>query len=536
MLEKIIQRQWYLQKHLEASLLKEREDYLCHVASQRDYRHNYMLSLADYLLLIVTKLDLKEGGCEKISIERIKQAAEAWSHTQKDHPMKRTEYTPNSYGKFMNVAFAWLEYIGRLDNLYTGNSIINRLFSRKFHKLRYLTYPMLKERMAYIEFWEKRGATRQSLREIAAYQLHLLDYFGDRKPREINENELKRAAKKWATVEKSGIKSTTEGHYAYMRFMNFGVGWFSYLGIYEPTRYSFPHKNIVDAYLESIVNEKGYSTRTAEGRYSMLKTFFSSISEMLLSEITPLTLDEYLEKRHADGCNRRTIAITVTVLRCFFHYAADNNLCERALALSLKAPRIYTAEDVPSFVPWDAIQAIIEKKTNCRGRWLRDYPVFLLLAVYGMRCSEVTGLRLTDIDWRAETIYLRRAKNCRHQILPLLPIVGDAIIRYIKEARFNNERDECLFLTMRAPHKPITTSSVYQMVSMELKVEGVRLRHYGPHSLRHACATRLINTGHSLKEIADLLGHVRLDTTRIYAKVDLNGLRQVADMNWEGVL
>lgn len=62
------------------------------------------------------------------------------------------------------------------------------------------------------------------------------------------------------------------------------------------------------------------------------------------------------------------------------------------------------------------------------------------------------------------------------------------------------------------------------------------MRHYGLHSLRHTCATRLINTGHSLKEIADLLGHIGLDTTRIYAKVDIKNLRKVADMDWEGLL
>lgn len=152
------------------------------------------------------------------------------------------------------------------------------------------------------------------------------------------------------------------------------------------------------------------------------------------------------------------------------------------------------------------------------------------------RCSEVTNLKLKDIDWRNETLHLRRAKNCMPQVLPLLPIVGDAIIRYIKEARFNKSRNEYLFLCKRAPHEQLSTSTIYNLVRDELKGKGLELRHYGPHSLRHTCATRLINTGHSLKEIADLLGHIGLDTTRIYAKVDIKNLRKVADMDWEGLL
>ncbi len=145
-------------------------------------------------------------------------------------------------------------------------------------------------------------------------------------------------------------------------------------------------------------------------------------------------------------------------------------------------------------------------------------------------------MKLKDIDWRNETLHLKRVKNCKPQVLPLLPIIGDAIIRYLKEIRFNKGKNEYLFLCKRAPHGQLSTSAIYNLVKHELMDKGLELRHYGPHSLRHACATRLINTGHSLKEIADLLGHMQLDTTRIYAKVDVKNLRKVAEMNWEGLL
>lgn len=161
--------------------------------------------------------------------------------------------------------------------------------------------------------------------------------------------------------------------------------------------------------------------------------------------------------------------------------------------------------------------------------------MLLLLSVYGMRCSEVLELKLKDIDWRKEQIYLHRAKNCKPQILPLLPFVGEAIIRYIKEVRQNESHCETLFICMRAPYRPLTNAALYRIVSAALKDEHVELKHYGPHSLRHGCATHLVNAGYSMKEIADLLGHQQLDTTRIYAKVDLANLRKVADMEWGGI-
>ena len=82
----------------------------------------------------------------------------------------------------------------------------------------------------------------------------------------------------------------------------------------------------------------------------------------------------------------------------------------------------------------------------------------------------------------------------------------------------------------------MTTSSIYKIVHDELVKYDLNVKHLGPHTLRHSCATHLVNSGHSMKEVADLLGHQMLDTTRIYAKVDLVGLRKVADMRWEGLL
>jgi site-specific recombinase XerD len=224
------------------------------------------------------------------------------------------------------------------------------------------------------------------------------------------------------------------------------------------------------------------------------------------------------------------------VLRDFFRYGQAKGWNTPSLALSLKAPRTYKNEDVPSFVPWDVVRKILDERKAGGGIAVRDYAVLLLLSAYGMRCSEVTGMKLKDIDWRKEQFFLRRAKGCKPQMMSLLPIVGDAIIRYIREVRYNESKSEYLFVCIRAPHGKLSNAAVYRMVSGALKGHGVHLRHYGPHSLRHGRATQLINTGYSLKEIADILGHMRLDTTTIYAKVDMKTLRAVADMDWEGLL
>ena len=108
------------------------------------------------------------------------------------------------------------------------------------------------------------------------------------------------------------------------------------------------------------------------------------------------------------------------------------------------------------------------------------------------------------------------------------------MVRYLKEVRPKNSTHREIFLTLRAPFRPM--KKFYGIVASRWKPLNVNIKHHGPHSLRHACATRLINQGVSLKTIADQLGHRDLETTRIYAKVDLPRLREVANFNLGGVL
>jgi integrase len=158
---------------------------------------------------------------------------------------------------------------------------------------------------------------------------------------------------------------------------------------------------------------------------------------------------------------------------------------------------------------------------------IRARPILMLFAIYGLRAGEVNRLRLDDLDWEHELLSVVSSKIKRVRTYPLVRSVGDAILRYLQEVRPHSPHRE-LFLSLHAPFRPVH-STPWCLVARRLKSLGVSLPHYGPHALRHACAARLLAAGASLKEIGDQLGHVDPDTTRIYAKVDLVGLRQVAD-------
>jgi len=112
---------------------------------------------------------------------------------------------------------------------------------------------------------------------------------------------------------------------------------------------------------------------------------------------------------------------------------------------------------------------------------------------------------------------------------------GKAIQRYLKKARPECARKE-LFLTLHAPFRRLSAGALYHLTSSLLHRLDIASPKRGPHALRHASATYLLNSGSSLKAVGDHLGHRSLGTTRIYAKVDLAGLRTVAAFDLGGLL
>jgi integrase len=184
---------------------------------------------------------------------------------------------------------------------------------------------------------------------------------------------------------------------------------------------------------------------------------------------------------------------------------------------------------------WRDVQRLIASVSDDQSIHIRDRAVILLLAIYGMRIGEICNLTLDDFDWKAERIRVRRLKRGTIQQYPLIPEVGNSILRYLREARPRVPYRE-VFLTEQTPYRPATKRAVGATIATRIKALGLRLPHYGPHCLRHACATHLLAQGFSLKEIGDHLGHSSSRSTQIYAKVDVLGLRKVSEIDFSSLI
>jgi integrase/recombinase XerD len=287
--------------------------------------------------------------------------------------------------------------------------------------------------------------------------------------------------------------------------------------------------SLVDDFAQWMAQERGLSAQTIQNRRWHVERFLSWLDEHSrhVSDLTIRDIDEFFEALHAKGLSRVTIKIYANGVRAFLRHAERRAWCPTGLADLLSGPRIYRYHELPLGPSWDDIRKLIESTASDEPADIRDRAIIMLFAIYGLRAGEVAKLRLEDIDWEQDQLTVPRSKQRRRQVYPLVPSVGQAIIRYLKEVRPPCSLPH-VFLKVLAPIGPMTSSNLYRIVAVRLKALGIAGHRYGPHALRHACAGRLLTKGLSLKEIGDHLGHRSLDSTRVYAKVDLQGLREVA--------
>lgn len=198
-------------------------------------------------------------------------------------------------------------------------------------------------------------------------------------------------------------------------------------------------------------------------------------------------------------------------------------------------PRIYRDEGLPAGPSWTTVQRLLAGVAGDCPKDVRDRALLLLFAVYGWRSGEVSHLCLEDIDWKRECISVTRSKSYRAQVYPLTTGVGEAILRYLQEVRPRCQRRE-VFLARNAPWRPLSQGALWHIVADRLRQFPETSVHQGPHSLRHACATRLVSEGMTFPEISNHLGHRSVNSTRIYAKIDLASLREVGRLDLGGLL
>jgi integrase/recombinase XerD len=229
-----------------------------------------------------------------------------------------------------------------------------------------------------------------------------------------------------------------------------------------------------------------------------------------------------------------TAQVVASALRSYLRFRALQH-ADRVEPLLAAVPSAahWRLAALPEYLEEDELASLMAAFDPKRAQHQRDYAIVRCLVDLGLRSCEVAALRLDDIDWKNGTLTVRVGKAQRCDLLPLPSLTGAAIAQYLHKAR-PTTKSRAVFVRHRAPlHVPVNASVIRSVVRQAAARSGLTNRLHGPHRLRHSAATRMLHGGATLKEIADILRHRSLDTTAIYAKVDIPRLAAIAQP-WPG--
>lgn len=414
--------------------------------------------------------------------------------------------------------------------------MFEKLFTQRGALLRHQHAPLVAERASYLSRRAEQGAAPGTLLRVARELLvivHELDLANDLM---ITPQTIEAAADHWARRQRRRHRAQTE-RWSRDLFRQIATDWLRFLGrldLPEPEPQTFAA--LVERFVDELQHQNGLSTTTIAHYRWHIERFLNwfSAQRQDFAAVCVADTDAFLAGQGARWC-RVSIVTCAKALRAFFRYAEAQRWCRAGVAAAIESPRLFRDETLPAGPAWEDVPSIIPLSDSTQPRAIHDRAILLLFIVYGLRSGEVAKLRLEDIDWVSEQLTVTRTKQYRSQIYPLSHAVGTAIVRYLREVRPGSRCRE-VFLTLRAPFRPLTVSGLYHVTRSRFRQLSIPSPHYGPHALRHACACHLLADGFALEAIGDHLGHRDLGSTRHYARVNLTGLREVARFDLGGVL
>jgi len=411
------------------------------------------------------------------------------------------------------------------------------LFPGPIALARHRTSPLADERRQFLQHLHDLGYARLSLKAVGCELVVITRYLDLSGGAALDRTTIETAARSWA-AHQIRRRHGTNAKLSTRNFRYWAEQWLRWLGrLPAPVPVAAPaFQPLLDGFKAYMADEQGLTPLSIRSHSWKTEKFLAwyLAQGRAFADVTIQDVDAFLTVKGRATWSRRSVAVAVQALRAFFRYAERTHVCRAGIAAALVGPPLYDLESLPAGPPWADVEAIITSLTTSRPADIRSLAALILFATYGFRVGEVAGLTLDDVDWEHGVIRIRRLKRHDVQTYPLSTQAGIALLRYIADVRPRGRWRE-VFLTLQAPHRPLSCAGFYNLASHALCARGLRLRHHGPHALRHACATRLLSQGLSFKDIGDHLGHRSADATAIYAKVDLPSLRDVARFDLGGV-
>ncbi len=387
----------------------------------------------------------------------------------------------------------------------------------------HLAAPLLEERERFLQHLQWEGANQRTLKRVAQGLIKTIRCFRLTNLRDVQLSEVHRAVARWQSRRCAGW--TPEFFWTAKRWFRF------HHRLRLPARPPEPYATKIVEFTNFLTNS-ALSSETVRGRRLTATLFLRWLSEQhrRLRSASLNDVDTFFSfKKATNAWSPGAIATAAAELRSFFRYAENRHWCSHGIAIGIAGPRMPRYRNTRHPPTWREVRQILAIPATSRAE-IRANAILSLFTRYGLRASDVINLRLADFNWKAKTLHVRRSKSRSFQRFPIERETAASILGYIM-----NVRPKCscphLFVTLNPPFRPVHNSSLWRITSVRFSRLGIHCRPRGPHSLRYACAQRLLQRGLSFKEISDFLGHRGLQSVRIYAKCDIELLRRVADFS-----
>ena len=296
----------------------------------------------------------------------------------------------------------------------------------------------------------------------------------------------------------------------------------------KPTFNDSPLSHLKGQYENYLLKERGLSTATGSGYWPYIQRFLLERfgnKPMRFCALCPQDIDSFL-LRHAPERTARVAQLMVSALRSFLRFLFRYGETKCDLSAGVPTVAAWRLSEVPKYIKPEEVECLLESCNRTTSVGQRNFSILLLMARLGLRAGEIVALELGDINWRTAELTIRgKGQFCDR--LPLPQSVGDALAIYLK-----NNRPRCstrrVFVRMRAPYRGFKDSTtVSTIVRRTVEKSGLITPSKGAHLLRHSLATGMLRKGASMTEIGELLRHRSPNSTEIYAKVDIEGLRSI---------
>lgn len=398
------------------------------------------------------------------------------------------------------------------------------IFSQRVTIERHRSGPYANERERYLRHCAAVGCTANSQRTAAVATLRVAHQLTPTDTGGINAERLRILVER--CTEGAGPKageSLTKLTRPWLKFL----GWWR-----KSTTPPLAFAAELDQFVCWMRDERGLTPCTVEQWRDRTAVFLRWCEQrgLALTTLAPEDIDAYFVSYGASRWSRISASHIAKMLRVFMRHAARQGSCSARLAESIVSPRLYRLETLPYALDWTDVRRLIDGAAGDTELDIRDRAILLLLAVYGLRRGEVAALRLDCVDHERHQLHIWRLKRRQPQVYPLVPSVAEALRRYIDCVRPAAAHHQ-VFITAHAPRSPISATGIHGIVNRRLRELQVQAAHLGPHALRHACASKMLAEGLTLKDIGDHLGHRSASSTSIYTKVDLAGLRAVGELD-----